>query len=229
VSNEHLLEAAPLLGELLAAAPQLTVLATSRERLHVYGEQEYPVHPLQLPDLERREGPEKLLVYEAVDLFIQRARFARPKLEVSEKHLPTVARICLRLDGLPLALELAASQVRIYPLSVLAERLEESLGALPEGPRDLPERQRTPRGTIAWSENLLSPDEKTLFARLSVFNGGSTLEAIEAVCGHGLNVKIFQMLSSLVDKNLMLPAKPSAFFCFLSPVKRPAGSLCLSS
>jgi predicted ATPase/DNA-binding CsgD family transcriptional regulator len=201
---EHLLEAAPLLGELLAAAPQLTVLATSRERLRVYGEQEYPVRPLRLPDHERRESPEKLLGYEAVDLFIQRARYAQPRLEISEKHLPAVARICLRLDGLPLALELAASQVKIYPLPVLADRLDESLGALPEGPRDLPERQRTLRGTIAWSENLLNPDEKILFARLSIFGGGGSLEAVEAVCGHGLNLKTFQMLSSLVDKNLVL-------------------------
>lgn len=201
---EHLLEAAPLVGEMLAAAPQLTVLATSRERLRVYGEQEYPVSPLRLPDLDLRENPEKLLDFEAIDLFIQRARYAQPRLEIGEKQLLAAARICTRLDGLPLALELAASQAKIYPLSLLANRLEESLGILPEGPRDLPERQRTLRGAIAWSENLLNPDEKTLFARLSVFSGGGCLEAVSAICSQGTSGRVMDILTSLVDKNLVM-------------------------
>jgi len=201
---EHLLEAAPMVGELLAAAPQLTVLATSRERLRVYGELEYPVYPLRLPGMECRENPEKLLDYEAVDLFIQRARYAQPRLEVGEKQLLAAARICMRLDGLPLALELAASQAKIYPLSLLADRLEASLGILPEGPRDLPERQRTLRGAIAWSENLLTPEEKTLFARLSVFSGGGCLEAISAICSQGMSGRVMDVLTALVDKNLIM-------------------------
>ena len=201
---EHILEGAPLLSELLAAAPQLSILATSRERLHIYGELEYPVNPLQLPNLEVQKTFEELLENESIDLFIQRARFARPRLQLGQDQILAIARICLRLDGLPLALELAASQVKIYPLPILAELLEESLGALPEGSRDLPERQRTLNGTIAWSEALLNPIERTLFVRLSVFNGGGGLEAIEAVCKGGLTTKMLPLLTTLVDKNLLI-------------------------
>jgi DNA-binding CsgD family transcriptional regulator len=149
---EHLLEAAPLVTELLAAAPQLSVLATSRDRLRLYGEVEYPVRPLSLPDLRQKESGQELLAYEAVDLFIQRAQAAQPSLEIHDANVSAAARICLRLDGLPLAIELAASQVKIYPPSILAQRLEHSLGALPDGPRDLPARQRSLRATIEWSK-----------------------------------------------------------------------------
>jgi predicted ATPase/DNA-binding CsgD family transcriptional regulator len=202
---EHLPEATPLVGELLAAASQLTILATSRERLHVYGEQEYPVYPLRLPDTTHLEPIEKLLTYEAINLFVQRARSIQPKLKFSEKNLPAIVQICLRLDGLPLALELAASQVKTYPPPILAQQLEKSLGTLPDGPRDLPARQRTLRATIEWSENLLGLDEKTLFARLAVFSGGGTLDAIELVCSVGLGEKIIELLSALVEKNLVIP------------------------
>jgi len=205
---EHLLSAAPLVGELLAAASQLTVLATSRERLHVYGEQEYSVQPLQLPDLGQASSGESLLDNEAVDLFIQRARAAQPLLTLDDGELSASARICVRLDGLPLAIELAASQARIYPPSVLAERLEGSLKTLPSGPRDAPARQRTLRATLEWSHQLLREDEQTLFARLSVFRGGGTLESIERVCGHGLAGPAAEALASLVEKNLVLPREP---------------------
>ena len=186
---EHLLEAAPLVGELLSAAPQVSVLATSRERLHVYGEQEYPLRPLQLPEPQHPEPLEKLLSYEAIKLFTQRARSARPGFELSEKTLPSILRICMHLDGLPLALELAASQVKLFPAHILAQQLEKDLDVLVDGPRDLPARQRTLRATIEWSEKLLEPQERTLFARLAVFRGGATLEAIEQVCSAGLNKK----------------------------------------
>ena len=201
---EHLLQAAPMVGELLTAAPQLSVLATSRERLHIYGEQEFSVHPLQLPEAQHAESLEKLLSYEAVKLFTQRARSARPELEVNGESLTAIVRICTHLDGLPLALELAASQVKIYPPHILAQQLEKNLDVLLDGPRDLPARQRTLRATIEWSEKLLEPEERTLFARLALFRGGATLEAIEHVCSAGLNRNLIELLSALVDKNLVL-------------------------
>jgi predicted ATPase len=192
------------LGELLAAAPQLTVLGTSRERLHLYGEQDYPLQPLDLPQTIHPEPLEKLLSYEAIDLFVQRARCALPNLEVSEKELPAIIQICTRLDGLPLALELAASQAKVFSLAVLAAQLEESLEVLPQGPRDMPARQRTLNATIEWSEKLLRPQERTLFTRLAVFSGRATLKAIERVCSTGLGSKIIELLSILVEKHLVL-------------------------
>ena len=200
---EHLLEVAPLVSELLASAPQLTVLATSRERLHIYGEYEVPVHPLAVPDLQRKESAEQLLAYEAVDLFIRRARAAQPGLVWQDNQISAAARICVRLDGLPLAIELAASQVKIFPPAVLAQRLAESFEALPIGPRDLPARQRTLRQTIEWSYNLLKEGEKRLFIRLGVFSGGVTLESIERICGHDAPGAILEPLTALVDKNLV--------------------------
>jgi predicted ATPase len=201
---EHLLEATPLMGRLLAAAPQVTVLATSRERLHLYGEQEYGVQPLRVPEIAHKGTREQLLSNEAIILFLQRARAARPRLEVDEDELQAVARICVQLDGLPLALELAASQVKIIPPSRLLQRLEDRLGGLPGGPRDLSERQRTLRGTIEWSENLLNAAEKTAFAQLGVFIGGGTLDAIEQVCGPAMTGNLMGLMTSLVDKNLII-------------------------
>jgi non-specific serine/threonine protein kinase len=201
---EHLLEATPLVGRLLAAAPQLTVLATSRERLHLYGEQEYSVQPLRLPEIADKGTREHLLSNEAIILFLQRARAARPMLEVDEDELQAVARICVRLDGLPLALELAASQVKIIPPSILLQRLEDRLGNLPSGSRDLPERQRTLRRTIEWGENLMSEAEKTVFAQLGVFIGGGTLDAIEQVCSQTIPGNMMDLMTSLVDKNFVI-------------------------
>ena len=207
---EHLLEASPQVSDLLAAAPQLSVLATSRERLHVYGEQEYSLQPLALPDPQHSEPLEKRLAYDAINLFVQRAHAAHPGLEVGKNNLPAIEKICTHLDGLPLALELAASQVRVYPPPILAKQLEESLGSLPQGPRDLPSRQRTLRATIEWSENLLEPKERMLFYRLAVFSGGTTLEAIERVCSPRLSGKMIDLLSALVEKNLVLAREGQA-------------------
>jgi predicted ATPase/DNA-binding CsgD family transcriptional regulator len=201
---EHLPSAMPLVGKLLAAAPGLVILATSRERLHVYGEQEYLVSPLSLPDPRHSEPIAKLLSYEAIDLFVQRARSAQPRLEVNEKNMQAILQICVHLDGLPLALELAASQVKIYPPAALAQQLGKSLGSLPEGPRDLPARQRTLRAAIEWSENLLDPEEKILFTRLAVFSAGAALDAIERVCGAGLTRDNEKLMSGLVEKNLVI-------------------------
>jgi len=202
---EHLPEATPLVGELLAAAPQLSVLATSRERLHVYGEQEYPVLPLRLPDLQNKETPEHLLSVESIRLFLQRAKAVQPGFTVREDQLASIAQICIRLDGLPLAIELAASQVKLYPPSQLMQRLERGLSALGSGPRDVPLRHRTLQAAIQWSENLLPAQEKTLFARMAVFSGGGRLEAIEQICCKGLSGPLIDRLMLLVEKNLVLP------------------------
>ena len=206
---EHLPEAYPLVVELLLASPQVTVLATSRERLHLNGEQEYPIHPLTLPDLQQGELKVEYLAYEAINLFVQRARAVQPGFTVDEAQLLSIARICVDLDGLPLAIELAASMVKTYPLALLAQRLQHSLDVLPNGSRDLPPRQRTLRASLDWSYNLLQDDEKKLFARLAIFQEGSTLDSIIHVCNRGLIKDPIELLSALIEKNLVYPRQNS--------------------
>lgn len=201
---EHLLECAPLIGELLAVGPQLSVIGTSRERLHIYGEQEYPVHPLNLPDSFSDRTTEKLKNVESIALFIKRARAVHPTISLDDEALEDLARICVRLDGLPLAIELCAPMVKVFPLRAIADRIENSLDAIPSGPRDLPARHQTLRGTIQWSFDLLDENEKHLFERLAVFNGGGTLQAVKAICGDGISGNIGNILSALVNKNLVL-------------------------
>jgi predicted ATPase/DNA-binding CsgD family transcriptional regulator len=201
---EHLTKCAPLIGDLLAAASGLSVLGTSRERLHIYGEQEYPVLPLELPDLLENKTGEELANVESIALFIKRARAVQPAFSLDEEALRELARICLRLDGLPLAIELCAPMVKVFSLGVISERIEKGLDAIPGGPRDLPARQRTLRDTIQWSYDLLDENERRLFARLSVFSGGGTLWAVETVCGEGMSGNIGNILSELVNKNLVL-------------------------
>ncbi len=180
---EHLLDATPLATDLLAAAPGLTVLATSRTHLNLYGETEYAVPPLTTHE-------------DAVALFADRAAAVRPDFVVTD----TVADICARLDGLPLAIELAAARIRtLEPPEILA-RLERRLELLTDGPRDVPARQRTLRDTLLWSYDLLAPEEQRLFAQLAVFAGGWTQDAAAAVCGPGAR----DGLRSLVEKNLVL-------------------------
>jgi predicted ATPase/DNA-binding SARP family transcriptional activator len=200
---EQIIDAAPLVGELLSAAPGLKALVTSREALCVYGEQEYPVPPLAVPDLEYVEPLSRLSQIEAVDLFAQRARAVRPDFRVTEGDAAAVAEICVRLDGLPLAIELAAARSKLLPPQLMRERLGNRLGDLTRGPRDLPARQRTLRGAIDWSCDLLDPEEKRLFARLAVFQGGRTVEAVQAVCGQGLSVDTLDGLESLLNKSLL--------------------------
>ena len=177
---EHLLQAATELGELLANCPRLTVLATSREPLHLSAEHEYPIQPLQESD--------------AVTLFHERARAAGCAITGNGE----VPEICRRLDHLPLAIELAAARAKTLPPRALLERLDQRLPLLTGGPRDLPERQQTLRSTIAWSHELLGPNEQLLFARLAVFAGGCTLESAEQICAAEVDT-----LHSLVDKNLL--------------------------
>jgi predicted ATPase/class 3 adenylate cyclase len=201
---EQVLEAAPLAGELLSA-PRLKVLATSRIPLGVYGEHDYAVPPLAIPDPKRLPGLEALSQYEAVRLSIERARAAKADFAVTNENAPAVAEICARLDGLPLALELAAARVKLLPPNAMLGRLGRRLKLLTGGARDLPERQRTLRGAIEWSYTLLDEGEKTLLARMAVFSGGRTLEAVEAVCDAegDLPVDAFEGVSSLLDKSLV--------------------------
>ena len=166
------------------ACPQLTVLVTSRAPLRLGGEHQFPVPPLPLPEAEalasaRRPGAHS----PAVELFRQRAQAVMPAFELTATNAATVARICRRLDGLPLAIELAAARVKLFPPQALLDRLDRRLQLLTGGARDLPERQQTLRDTIAWSYDLLDADEQALFRRLAVFAGGCSLEAVEDVCG----------------------------------------------
>jgi non-specific serine/threonine protein kinase len=200
---EHIVDAAPLVGSLLSSSPDVKALVTSREALRVYGEQEYPVPPLTLPDLDRAEPLPRISQCEAVELFERRARAARPDFALTDDNAPAVAEICVRLDGLPLAIELAAARSTMLSPEMMRRRLESRLGVLVAGPRDLPARQRTLRGTIDWSYDLLDPPERTLFARLAVFQGGRAAEAVEAVCSQGLKLEVYAGLESLLNKSLV--------------------------
>jgi predicted ATPase/class 3 adenylate cyclase len=200
---EQVLEAASFVGELLGACSRLKVLATSRTPLRLYGEREYPVPPLALPDPRVLPPLEVLTQYEAVRLFVERARAVKPDFSVTNESAPAVAEICARLDGLPLAIELAAARTRILPPQKMLERLSNRLMLLKGGARDLPARQQTLRGTIDWSYQLLNEEEKTLFGRLSVFYGGRTLEAIEEVCDPEGDLDALEGLESLLEKSLL--------------------------
>jgi predicted ATPase/DNA-binding SARP family transcriptional activator/Tfp pilus assembly protein PilF len=195
---EQVAAAAPDLAELLAAAPELRLLVTSRERLHLQAEHEYPVEPLPLPAREPPSDLEALAKVDAVALFLARAQAVKPDFRLTEENAPAVAAICRRLDGLPLALELAAARLKLLSPEALLARLEHSLELLTSGARDLPARQQTLRATIEWSHGLLAEAEQRLFARLAVFVGGCTLEAAEQVCEAGLDT-----LASLVDRSLL--------------------------
>jgi predicted ATPase/DNA-binding SARP family transcriptional activator len=193
---EQLLSAAPLVGELLAAAPRLWVLATSRAPLHLAAEHEYPVPPFDVPDAGLPF--EALVQTDALRLFAARARAVDHAFELDETSAAAVAGVCARLDGLPLAIELAAARSKLLAPAEILERLEREPNLLPPGPRDAPARQRTLAATIRWSYDLLEPDERPAFARLGVFVGGCPLEAAERVCETSL-----ETLGSLVDNNLL--------------------------
>jgi predicted ATPase/DNA-binding winged helix-turn-helix (wHTH) protein len=180
---EHLLAAAPLVSELLAAARELKIVVTSRALLRLSAEREIVVPPLALPEGGAHgASPDELLAYPAIELFAARARQAHPAFALDGGCAREVAEICSRLDGLPLAIELAAARVKLMSPRAILSRLENRLKLLTGGARDLPARQRTMRAAVEWSHDLLDEDEKTLFRRLSVFAGGITLEAVEAIC-----------------------------------------------
>ena len=195
---EHLLEAAPQVAGLLAASPGLKILVTSRSPLHLSAEHELPVPPLELPDPARLPDLSSLSLYDSVALFIDRARAVNPDFELTSASAPSVAELCVRLDGLPLAIELAAARAKLLSPHALLARLEQRLDLF-TGPRDLPARQQTLRAAIDWSYDLLDPEEQKLFARLAVFHGGCTLDAAEAVCGSDL----LTGLANLIDGSLL--------------------------
>ncbi|HKC75165.1 MAG TPA: AAA family ATPase, partial [Chloroflexota bacterium] len=200
---EQVLEAAPEVADLLAVCADVRVLVTSRAALHLRGEHRYDVPPLALPELSPPPPLERLLQYEAVRLFVERARDVKPDFAVNNETAPAVAEICVRLDGLPLAIELAAARVRLFTPPALLARLSNRLGVLTGGARDLPARQRTLRATIDWSYSLLTAGEQVLFARLGVFVGGATLEAIAAVCNPDGELDVLQGVESLLEENLL--------------------------
>jgi predicted ATPase/transcriptional regulator with XRE-family HTH domain len=208
---EQVLDAAPLVAELLAAAPDLMVLVTSRAVLHLSGEHEYSVPPLALPDTSQLPSLEQLTQYTAVELFNQRARAAKTDFAITNVTAQAVAEICVRLDGLPLAIELAAARIKLFPPKALLAHLHTSLVLLTGGVRDLPTRQRTIRSTIDWSYQLLNSDEQRLFRRLGVFVGGFTLEAAAAIGaaeGEG-TIDALAGLSTLLDHSLVVAHEPA--------------------
>jgi predicted ATPase/class 3 adenylate cyclase len=200
---EHLVEAAPAVGELLETSSRLKVLATSRVPLHLRAEREYPVLPLGLPRRRPPPSVEQLTQYEAVRLFIDRAQAVNPDFTVDNANAPAVAEICHRLDGLPLAIELAAARVRMLPPQAMLARLEQRLPFLTTGARDAPARQRTLRDAIAWSYDLLTAEEQALFRRLAVFAGGCTLDSAETVANPDGELDIFGGLERLVEHSLL--------------------------
>ena len=203
---EQLLPAAgPLVSDLLHSAKDLRVVVTSRAPLHIYGEQELAVQPLHLPDGRGAMSPAALSQYEAVKLFIERAVAAKHDFRVTNENAPAIAGICEQVDGLPLAIELAAARVKLFSPQALLARLETSTSVLAGGPRDLPSRQQTLRGAIAWSHDLLDEPQKRLFARFSVFARGTNFEQAEAVCGPEaeVGVDVLTGLDELADQSLV--------------------------
>jgi predicted ATPase len=199
---EQLISAAPVVAELLTSAPQLKVITNSRIALQLQGEREYPVPPLDLPS-SAETSLENLTGNESVTLFVERARASKPGFALTTENASAVAEICRRLDGLPLALELAAARIKLLsPQSILA-RLDDSLKLLTGGARDLPSRQQTLRNTLEWSHGLLNEEQKTLYARLSVFVGGFTIEAAESICNLDNQLDIIDGLTSLVNNSLL--------------------------
>lgn len=203
---EHVLDAAPLVGDLLEACPTLKVLVSSRAVLRLSGEHEFAVMPLAVPHLRRDPvDGDALGVFPSVSLFVQRAQAARPDFRLSAENARAVGEICARLDGLPLAIELAAARVKLFEPEAMVARLESRLQLLTGGPRDLPDRQRTLRDAIAWSYDLLGADEQRLFRLLAVFVGGATLDAAAAVveAAGGIDGDLLEMIASLIDKSML--------------------------
>ena len=204
---EQVVSAGVQVADLLATCPQLKVVVTSREVLHVRGEREFAVPPLVLPDLKHLPDLPMLSNNTAVALFVLRAQATKPDFQLTNANARAIAEICVRLDGLPLAIELAAARVKLLPPQALLSRLDQRLAVLTGAARDIPARQQTLRNTIAWSYNLLDAKEQRLFRRLSVFVGGCTLEAAEAVCAvldHGDETwHVMDNIASLIDKSLL--------------------------
>ena len=202
---EQILPAATAVATILEAAPAVTVVTSSRAPLRISGEQEFPIPPLELPDPERLPSLEVLAQSDAVRLFIERARAVRPDFMVTAENAAAVAEICFHLEGLPLAIELAAARIKMLTPQAMLPRLRKGLDLLASGSRDRTDRQRTLRGAIAWSHDLLDDGQKRLFARCAVFVGGAYLEELEAVCGPADEVgrEVLDGVGELVDQSLL--------------------------
>ena len=202
---EQFLDAAPLVSEMLASSPDLHVLVTSRIPLHVSAEREYRVPPLSLPSQREDRGARSLARHGAVALFAERARAVKADFALTDDNAADVAEICVRLDGLPLAIELAAARTKVLPPAAILRRLSDRLRLLTGGGKDLPERHQTLRQAIAWSYELLNKEEQACFRRLSAFLGGFTLEAAEFVCSEigEFSADALDTVSALVDKSLL--------------------------
>jgi non-specific serine/threonine protein kinase len=209
---EHVLAAGEFVQELLAGSTQLRILVTSRSPLHLSGEQEFPVPALRVPEPGGAPSVTAVAACESAQLFAARAAALVPGFAIDEQNAGAIAGIVERLDGLPLAIELAAARVKLLPPAVILARLEDPLGLLVSGGRDAPDRQRTLRATIAWSYDLLSEAARRLLAAASVFRGGISLESIEAVCAEALHlgVPVLDALQQLVDHSLLRLVVPSA-------------------
>ncbi len=230
---EQVATAAPKLSDLLVACPHLKILVTSRAVLHILGEYEFPVPPLALPDLHQLPQNEAISQFASVTLFLQRALAIKPELAIIITNTRAIAEICVHLEGLPLAIELAAARIKLLPPQTLLARLEHRLQVLTSGTQDAPVRQQTLRNTIAWSYNLLDAAEQQLFRRLSVFVGGCTLEAVESICDT-LDGGAFQVLdgvTSLIDKSLMQQTEQEGQESFLVMLEtiREYGLECLAA
>jgi predicted ATPase len=224
---EHLVASAQVVSKCLANSPKLKIVVTSQAALHISGEQEFPVPPMAVPDPKSTASVEELSRLPAVALFTNRAQAVKHDFVLTKENAAAVAAICARLDGLPLAIELAAARVKLLSPPAMLSRLESSLNLLTGGARDLPTRQQTLRGTVDWSYSLLNPEEQTLFRRLSVFRGGCTLEAIEAVCDTkgDLGISVLDGVASMVDKSLvqqMDPDEGETRFAMLSTLREYA-------
>jgi predicted ATPase len=219
---EHVLAAAPALAHMLEECPGLTLLITSRAVLKLHGERELPLEPLSVPTARDAEQPQSS---EAVALFVERASAANPSFGLTEANADSVAEICHRLDGLPLGIELAASQVRVLPAEAILERLERRLGLGTSAAHAYPDRQRTLREAIGWSFELLDDAEKQLFARASVFRAAWTLGALEEVCGDSLDRDLLELMASLIENSLVRPASAEREprFSMLETIKEYAG------
>src|SRR5437667_6112034 len=220
---EQLLPAAPLAIMLLEGSPGLRVLVSSRSVLRVYVEQEFPVPPLAVPDLKALPSLSALSQFEAVRLFIERAVAVKPDFRATNENAPAIAGICERVDGLPLAIELAAARIKLFSPQPLLSRLEKSLTALGSGARDLPSRQQTLRGAIQWSYEMIDAPGRRLLARFSVFARGGSLEQVESVCGPPDDVggDVVDMLDQLADQSLVrrLPDFSEPRFLMLQTIR----------
>jgi non-specific serine/threonine protein kinase len=219
---EQIMDAAPFVAELLSAARNISILVTSRERLHLQAEIEFNVPPLAAPECDETVSLDEIAKFDSVRLFVERARHVDTALELTQENAPAIAKICSMLDGLPLAIELAAARARVFSPSTILERLEARLAFLTGGARDLPERQQTIRATVEWSYELLNDEEKRLFRRLSVFASRFTPATAEAIVSDipwkpgdasltsAESIEFLDLFASLADKNLLVRRRSSS-------------------